>query len=62
MCESKSINPFCDEVEKAIVDLSVHPAHCEDWTFYESLCIEVAGRLGDALESFRANNKDEARF
>ena len=37
-------------VRTAIVQLSVHPAGCEDWRYYEQLCLDVADRLMTALE------------
>ena len=43
-------------VGQAIVDLSVHPAGCDDWQFYEQLCLEVADRLDAAYQDFKASN------
>lgn len=45
-----------DAVGQAIVDLSVHPAGCDDWRFYEQLCLEVADRLDIAYQAFKAAN------
>ena len=45
-----------DAVGQAIVDLSVHPAGCDDWRFYEQLCLEVADRLDIAYQTFKASN------
>ena len=45
-----------DAVGQAIVDLSVHPAGCDDWRFYEHLCLEVADSLDIAYQAFKASN------
>ena len=45
-----------DAVGQAIVALSVHPAGCDDWRFYENLCLEVADRLDIAYQAFKASN------
>jgi hypothetical protein len=45
-----------DATEQAIVDLSVHPAGCAEWTWYENLCLEVAERLDNAVVAFKAAN------
>lgn len=34
------------------MDLSIHPAGCEDWRFYERLCLKVADRLDTAIVVF----------
>jgi hypothetical protein len=39
--------------EQAIVDLSVHPAGCVDYAWYENQCLEVAERLEDAVHTFK---------
>lgn len=41
-------------VEEAIVALSVHPAGCVEWTWYENLCLEVADNLENAVKVFKA--------
>ena len=46
-----------DAVGQAIVDLSVHPAGCDDWRFYEQLCLDVADKLDIAYQAFKAPNK-----
>ena len=45
-----------DAIGQAIVDLSVHPAGCDDWRFYEQLCLDVADRLDIAYQDFKASN------
>ena len=42
-----------DAAEQAVVDLSVHPAGCVEWTWYENLCLEVAERLDNAVTAFK---------
>ena len=43
-------NALSKAVQQAIVDLSVHPAGCKDWRFYEQLCLDVADRLNTAYK------------
>ncbi len=51
------LNGLLDAVGEAIVDLSAHPAGCDDWRFYEQLCMEVADRL-DAARSATEKEKE----
>ena len=62
MSESKAVrsDDLLDAIGQAIVDLSVHPAGCDDWRFYEQLCLEVADRLNMAYQASKAAN-DEFR-
>lgn len=38
-------------IQQAIVDLSIHPAGMVDWHWYESLCLDVADRLEEAIDA-----------
>jgi hypothetical protein len=49
---------FLDAVGRAIVDLSVHPAGCDDWRFYEQLCLKVADNLNTAHQEWKESNND----
>ena len=47
-----------DAVAVAIVELSVHPAGCEDWRFYEQLCLKTADKLNMAYQEWKESNND----
>jgi hypothetical protein len=44
-------------VKKTIVQLSLHPAGCEDWRYYEQLCLDAADKLMTALMKPEADNE-----
>ncbi len=50
------VDDLLDTVGRAIVDLSVHPVGCDDWRFYEQLCLDVAEDLDVAYQAFKASN------
>ena len=54
--EYSKFSDLLESVEQAIIDLSVHPAGCEDWYFYEQLCLEVADRLEAAIKSSKTTS------
>lgn len=47
-----------DAVAVAIIELSVHPAGCKDWRFYEQLCLKAADKLNTAYQEWKESNDD----
>jgi hypothetical protein len=50
----KPTDVLLNAVEQAAVDLSVHPAGCTDWQYYEKLCLDVADNLDMAVVVYKS--------